>query len=206
MSLIIGIGGGSGSGKSTLAKLLKEKYGNDLSILNYDRYCLGADELPECEKHKKNYDVPSSYDASLFTQHVEMLREDKPIESPIFDFSIHSRIKQTETLYPNKIIILEGILVYQVTDVLKNIDIKIYVDASDELRLRRRTRRDIVERGRTAQSVYEQFHNTVLPMHHLYIEPTKEICDYVLNNEQDTGIDLKQFEEIVKIIDNKLNA
>ncbi|MGM9857983.1 MAG: uridine kinase [Bacilli bacterium] len=204
MAYIIGIGGGSGSGKTTLARALQEIYKNDISIINFDCYCLSADGLSMEERAKRNYDIPSSYDMDLFEKHLQLLKNGKEIDCPIFDYSTHSRTKEVTKVKPNKIIIVEGILVFQAKNALKDMNLKVYVDASTEVRFQRRMRRDIVERGRTKESVTNQFYSTVLPMHNIYIEPTKEICDFILNNEKDDGLDLKQVQEIVKIIDGNI--
>ena len=204
MVYIIGIGGGSGSGKTTLANALQKIYQNDISVVNFDSYCLSADGMPMEERAKRNYDVPSSYDMELFEKHLQLLKDGKEIECPVFDFATHSRTKDVIHIKPNKIIIVEGILIFQAQKALKDMDLKVYIDASTEARFQRRLQRDIVERGRTEESVTNQFYSTVLPMHNIYIEPTKEICDFVLNNDKDNGLDLKQVQEIVKIINSNI--
>lgn len=204
MSYIIGIGGGSGAGKSTLAIRLKEIYGDDMTVIQYDNYCCDRSYLTMEERQKINYDVPSSYDGALFSEHLRLLKQNQSIERPIFDFASHSRLKETVTIAPSKIIVLDGIMVYQVKEALDSIDYKIFVDAKEELRLDRRIKRDIVERGRTKESVITQFTSTVAPMHKIYVEPTKNICDFVLDNNNNDGLDENQVKKIVDYINNNI--
>lgn len=200
MSYIIGIGGGSGAGKTTLALRLKEIFGDEMTLIQYDNYCCDQSHLSPEERSKVNYDIPSSYDGNLLSEHLKLLKQNKSILRPCFDFATHSRTAEKVEIKPSKIIVLDGIMVFQVEEAMKNMDYKIYVDASEEMRLARRTRRDIVERGRTKESVLEQFTKTVAPMHKIYVEPTKAKCDFVFDNESDDGLDENQIAFIVEKI------
>jgi len=199
MNILIGIGGGSGSGKTTLAKRLQSEL-SDAIILPYDSYCVDRSNLTMEERSKINYDLPDSYDHKLYTEHVMQLLNNQRVLKPIFDFATHSRVKEIEVVEPHHFIIVEGIMVYQVKELENAMNLAIYVEADSDVRLARRIKRDIKERGRSVESVITQYLNTVKPSHMQYIEPTKDKADIIFLNNGNNGLDDKQVQNILKMI------
>ena len=179
-SILIAIGGGSGSGKTTLSDYLETIFKDDLVRVSYDTYCNDRSHLSPEERAKSNYDVPDSYDAPLFSKHLKELLEGKSIQKPIYDFKTHSRIKETQLVEPKKIIIVEGIMIYQVPGIRDLLDLSIYVDTDADIRFIRRLKRDIEERGRSIDSVCQQYLNTVRVMHEQFIEPSKKYAHVII--------------------------
>ena len=202
MSIIIGIGGGSGAGKTTLANRLQELLKDKLSVIQFDHYCCDQSHLPMEERVKVNYDIPSSYDSSLLLKHIIDLQNNIAIARPCYSMSTHTRTSETLTIMPNEVIIVEGIMVFSNPDVFKQYDYRIFVDAAENVRFERRKRRDIVERGRTEESVTKQFYSTVKPMHDIYIEPSKQNCDLIFDNNQANGLDEEQVQNLLQQILN----
>ncbi len=204
-SILIAIGGGSGSGKTTLSDYLETIFKDDLVRVSYDTYCNDRSYLSPEERTKSNYDVPESYDAPLFSKHLKELLEGKSIQKPIYDFKTHSRIKETQLVEPKKIIIVEGIMIYQVPGIRDLLDLSIYVDTDADVRVLRRLSRDVKERGRTIESVIDQYLTTVKPCHYKYIEPTKDDCDIVFINNDNNGLDEIQIEKVMRRINELIN-
>lgn len=204
-SILIAIGGGSGSGKTTLSDYLETIFKKDLVRVSYDTYCNDRSHLSPEERTKSNYDVPESYDAPLFSKHLKELLEGKSIQKPIYDFKTHSRIKETQLVEPKKIIIVEGIMIYQVPGIRDLLDLSIYVDTDADVRVLRRLSRDVKERGRTIESVIDQYLTTVKPCHYKYIEPTKDDCDIVFINNDNNGLDEIQIEKVMRRINELIN-
>ena len=204
-SILIAIGGGSGSGKTTLSDYLETIFKDDLVRVSYDTYCNDRSHLSPEERAKSNYDVPESYDAPLFSKHLKELLEGKSIQKPIYDFKTHSRIKETQLVEPKKIIIVEGIMIYQVSGIRDLLDLSIYVDTDADVRVLRRLSRDVKERGRTIESVIDQYLTTVKPCHYKYIEPTKDDCDIVFINNDNNGLDEIQIEKVMRRINELIN-
>jgi len=179
--LIIGITGGTGSGKSTVSKeifkLIPEK---KIVVIEQDSYYKDQSHLTFEERTKTNYDHPLAFDNELLVQHLKDLLANKPIEKPIYDFEKHTRKKETVTVEPKDIIILEGILILFEEEIRNLLDIKIFVDTDSDVRVIRRILRDIRERGRTLESVINQYMDTVRPAHLQFIEPTKRYADIVI--------------------------
>lgn len=179
--IIIGIAGGSGSGKSTVTQeiyqLLKAY---DIRIIQQDSYYKDQSTIPFEERIKTNYDHPFSFDNDLLIEHLNALKENKAIEKPIYDFSIHNRIKETERVEPAAVIIIEGILIFADERIRELCDIKIFVDTDSDVRIIRRILRDMKERGRTLDSVILQYLNTVRPAHMQFCEPTKRYADIII--------------------------
>lgn len=178
---IIGVAGGSGSGKSTFADGIKKALGEDAFILKCDNYYFPHDDIPLCEREKLNYDSPEAIDFSLLMEHLNLLRAGQDVYCPIYDFSQHTRSRETELIKPSPVLIIDGILLYTNKQLRDMLDLKIYVDSDADERILRRTKRDILERGRTIDSVIEQYVTTVKPMHYLHVEPTKSYADIVIN-------------------------
>lgn len=178
--LIIGIAGGTGSGKTTLTSRLKERFGNDVSVISHDNYYRSQDDIPFEERVKTNYDHPDSFETDLLISHLEQLRKGYSIECPIYSFSEHTRTKQTRKINPTKVIIVEGILIFQNPELLNMMNIRIYVDTDPDVRILRRILRDVKERGRSLDSVVTQYLSTVKPMHEQFVEPSKRNADIIV--------------------------
>ena len=178
--LVIGIAGGTASGKTTLMKNLINEFGGEVTVLSHDNYYKRHDDMLYEERCKLNYDEPSAFDTSLMVYHLEQLRRGYPIECPVYDFTVHNRSDETVRLIPRKVIIVEGILIFE-NEALRNLmDIKIFVDADADVRLCRRIKRDVNKRGRSLESVLAQYQETVKPMHERYVEPSKKYADLVV--------------------------
>ena len=178
--LVIGIAGGTGSGKTTLMKNLINEFGGKVAVLSHDNYYKKHDDIPYEERCKLNYDEPGAFDTSLMVYHLEQLRRGLPIECPVYDFTIHNRSKETVRIAPQKVIIVEGILIFENEALRKLMDIRIFVDTDADIRLCRRIKRDVNKRGRSLESVLTQYQDTVKPMHERYVEPTKKYADVVI--------------------------
>lgn len=179
--LIIGITGGSGSGKSTIAKELCNKFGEEsLSILEMDCYYKDQSNISFEERKLTNYDHPDAFDMDLLIQHIIELMNGKSVEKPLYDFEVHNRKSETILVQPKKIILVEGILVLLESRLRELLDIKIYVDTDADVRFIRRLVRDINERGRTIESVIEQYLGVVRPMHMQFTESTKKYADIII--------------------------
>lgn len=179
--VLIGITGGTGSGKSTVAKEIYKKFDEDcIAMIEQDSYYKDQSNTPIEDRSKKNYDHPDAFDNDLLIEHLNDLLNLKAIEKPIYDFEIHNRKEETIKVEPRDIIIVEGILVLQDEKLRDLLDIKIYVDTDADVRIIRRLVRDINERGRTVDSVINQYLNVVRPMHMQFIEPTKRYADIII--------------------------
>lgn len=179
--VLIGISGGTGSGKSTVAQEIYRKFGEScIAMIEQDSYYKDQSSLLMDERVKTNYDHPDAFDTPLLIEHLKKLSKGENIEKPIYDFSIHTRKKETIKVEPRDIIIVEGILVFQDLELRNMLDIKIYVDTDADVRIIRRLVRDINERGRTVQSVIDQYLNVVRPMHMQFTEPTKRYADIIV--------------------------
>lgn len=179
-TLVIGIAGGTGSGKTTLVKKLSEHFGGKVTMLSHDNYYKCRDDLAFEERCKLNYDEPDAMDTSLMVYHLEQLRRGQAIDCPVYDFTQHNRSKQTIRIEPKQVIIVEGILIFENEQLRNLMDMKIFVDADADVRLCRRIKRDVTNRGRSLESVLEQYEATVKPMHEKYVEPSKKYADVVV--------------------------
>lgn len=180
-TVIIGIAGGSGSGKTTLTNRLWKQFGPDeVSVINHDSYYKRHDELPYEERCKLNYDHPDSFDTALLVEHLQELRAGRPVEVPVYDYTIHNRSEKTVTVYPAPVVIVEGILIFSSQDLCDLMDMKVYVDTDADVRILRRIMRDVKQRGRTLDSVVEQYLTTVKPMHEQFVEPSKRKADLIV--------------------------
>ena len=179
----VGIGGagGSGSGKTTVVRRIVESLGDDhVTVLDHDRYYRDRNDLRLEERAALNYDHPDSLETDLMVRHVHELRAGHAVEAPVYDFTRHARRPATETAWPRKVIIVEGILIYADQALRGLLDIKVFVDADDDIRFIRRLRRDVAERARTMESVIDQYLATVKPMHLEFVEPTKRYADIIV--------------------------
>ena len=178
--LVIGIAGGTGSGKTTLMKNLIDKYSEHITVLSHDNYYKRHDELPYEERCLLNYDEPAALETDLMARHLDQLRRGEAIDCPVYDFTVHNRSDKTVRIVPKKVIIVEGILIFENQPLRDLMDIKIFVDTDADVRLCRRIKRDVNKRGRTLESVLTQYQTTVKPMHEKYVEPSKRFADLVV--------------------------
>ncbi|MHA6482234.1 uridine kinase [Paenibacillus sp. strain BS8-2] len=180
--LIIGIAGGTGSGKSTVARSVIDRIGPDkVTFISQDNYYKNFPELSMSEREGLNYDHPLAFDNDLMIRDLKLLREGRTAYAPVYDFSLHARSEtQQAELLPNRIVVLEGLLVLADEKVRELLDIKVFVDTDPDVRILRRVLRDIEERGRTIQSIHDQYLGTVKPMHEAFIEPSKKYADLII--------------------------
>jgi uridine kinase len=179
--LVIGIAGGSGSGKTTVANVVMQRVGaENIAYLPHDAYYKELGHLPPNQRAQINFDHPDSLENELMIQHIQALREYQPVALPVYDFSTDSRTDKTIEVKPQRIIIVEGILIFAVPDLRRMFDLKIFVDTDPDIRLIRRLQRDISERGRSTESVINQYLSTVRPMHLEFVEPSKRYADVII--------------------------
>lgn len=189
---VIGVAGGSASGKTTIINKVKDYFGNDIAVMSHDSYYKAHDEMPFEERTKLNYDHPDSFETERMADDVRKLIKGYPIEMPVYDYCAHNRAKETIKIEPKPVIILEGILILENRELRDLMDIKIFVDTDADERLIRRIRRDMVERGRSIDSIVTQYCDTVKPMHEEFIEPSKKYADIIIprGGENAPGIDM----------------
>ena len=191
--IIIGVTGGSGSGKTSVSRAIFDQlHGHSLMMLQEDSYYKSQDDIPFEERTKVNYDHPNAFDTDLLIEQLEDLLSWKTIEIPLYDYAAHTRSKEVLVQEPREVIIVEGILTLNDARLRDLMDIKIFVDTDDDIRIIRRIQRDIEERGRTLQSVIDQYLETVKPMYHQFIEPSKRYADIIVpeGGENQVAIDL----------------
>lgn len=178
---IIGVAGGTGSGKSTLVRRLQEAFKNDdVVTLCHDYYYKAHPELLFEERVKLNYDHPQAFDTDMLVEHIRGLKNNVPIEHPVYSFVEHDRGTESVNVKPSKVIIIDGILIFENKELRDMMDIKVYVDTDADLRLARRIMRDVCERGRSMESVISQYTSTVKPMHDEFVEPSKRYADVII--------------------------
>ena len=178
--LVIGIAGGTGSGKTTLMKNLLERFSGNVTVLSHDNYYRRLDHLNFEDRCRVNYDEPAALETDLMVRHLDALRHGQAIDCPVYDFANHNRSDEVLRIEPRKVIIVEGILIFTDPDLRRLMDIKIFVDTDADIRLCRRIKRDVNKRGRTLESVIEQYQTTVKPMHEKHVEPSKKHADIVV--------------------------
>ncbi len=179
--LVIGIAGGSGSGKTTVAQAILNRVGPDrIAFIQHDSYYKDLSGLPPTQRAEVNFDHPNSLETELLIEHINTLKDGRPVEVPIYDFSNHRRTSQTFTVAPHQVILVEGILIFAEASLRRLFDVKIFVDTDPDIRFIRRLQRDIAERGRTTDSVIKQYQATVRPMHLEFVEPSKRYADVII--------------------------
>ena len=198
--VIIGISGGSGAGKTTLCRKICDYFDFDISLLWQDSYYRDLEHLPLEERDRQNFDHPDAIDNDLFCEHLMLLKQRKPINVPEYDFTTHTRSDSVKQLYPPQIVILEGMMLFADSRIRNLCDYKIYLELDPDIRLIRRLRRDVKERGRTVDSVITQYLGTVRPMHLEFVKPAKAHADIVINGME---TDLA-FETVINFIDLRL--
>lgn len=178
---VIGVAGGTGSGKSTLVKRLQEAFrSEDVATLCHDYYYKAHPELTYEERTKLNYDHPQSFDTDMLVEHIRALKSNVAVERPVYSFVEHNRTEETVAVKPSKVIIIDGILIFENKELRDLMDIKVFVDTDADLRLARRILRDVRERGRSMESVISQYTTTVKPMHEEFVEPSKKYADVII--------------------------
>lgn len=180
--ILIGVAGGTGSGKSTFTNRLKEEFDNSISVVYYDNYYRSHDDIPLKDRDNINYDHPDAFETDLLIKHLSELKNGMSVECPVYDYSVHNRSSKTIRIEPSDVIIVEGIMVLQNSELRSLLDIKIYVEADADERILRRVIRDVKERGRDVEGIAKQYLTTVKPMHYIYVEPTKALADIVINS------------------------
>ena len=196
--LIIGIAGGSGSGKTTLMKNLVEKFEGAVTVLSHDSYYKRHDDLTYDERCLLNYDEPNAFDTDLMVQQLDKLRQGQAIDCPVYDFTIHNRSDETVRIVPKKVIIVEGILIFESKALRDLMDIRIFVDTDADIRLCRRIKRDVNKRGRSLDSVLSQYQQTVKPMHEKYVEPSKKFANIVVPEGGKNVVALDMIEGVIR--------
>lgn len=201
-TIVIGIAGGSGSGKTTLADTLVSYFGeNEVSILRHDNYYKRNDDLSYEERAKLNYDHPDAFDTELLCEHIRQLKAGRPIDMPVYDYSVHNRSEKTIKIQPNPVIILEGILILAEPRLVELMDFKIFVDTDADERILRRIIRDVNDRGRSLDSVIRQYRETVKPMHDQFVEPSKRKANIII---PEGGRNEAAMQVIVELIRSRL--
>lgn len=177
--ITIGIAGGTGSGKTTITRRILDEFGGDVSVLYHDNYYKRHDDIPFAERKKLNYDHPNAFDTPLLVQHLDALRAGQPVACPTYDYTVHNRAAETITVAPAKVVV-EGILIFAEPALRERLDIKIFVDTDADVRILRRIVRDVRDRGRSLESVVNQYLSTVKPMHEQFVEPSKRKADIII--------------------------
>jgi len=179
--IVIGIAGGTGSGKSTLIQKINEEFADKITMLSHDFYYKAHNEMTYEERCQLNYDHPDAIETELMIEHVKALKEWKAIERPVYDFTVHNRkADETVRVMPSKVVVVEGILIFENKELRDLFDIKVYVDTDADVRILRRILRDVQDRGRTLESVVGQYLTTVKPMHEQFVEPSKKYADIII--------------------------
>lgn len=202
-AIIIGIAGGSGSGKTTLTRHLKEHFGPHVTVIGHDSYYKRQEGKTYEERALQNYDHPSAFDTDLLIEHLRELREGRSIQCPVYSYVDHNRTDQTVEIVPTKVLIVEGILIFQDPELRELLDIKIFVETDADERILRRALRDVEERGRTLRSVVDQYLTTVKPMHEQYVEPSRKHADIIV---LEGGHNLVALEMIMQRIQNHIDS
>lgn len=178
--LTIGIAGGTGSGKTTITRRIMERFGSDVSVIYHDNYYKAHDDMTYEERCQLNYDHPDAFDTDLMIEHLQQLKKGLSIQCPVYDYTIHNRSSKTITVKPAKVIIVEGILILADRRLCDEMDIRVYVDTDADVRILRRILRDVEQRGRSLQSVIDQYLTTVKPMHEAFVEPSKKNAHVII--------------------------
>ena len=182
---LIGISGGSGAGKTTIVKSLVNYYENKTAVVELDSYYKDFSNLTFDDREKINFDHPESFDHKMLKAHINLLLKNEKIKSPIYDYKKHKRKENSKTIYPNKLIFLEGTLIFYFEEIVKFMSLKIFINAKEKVRFTRRLNRDIIYRARTKKSIHEQYHKNVKPMYDKYVRPLKAKADLIISGESE---------------------
>ncbi|MEF9921729.1 MAG: uridine kinase [Anaerovoracaceae bacterium] len=178
--IVIGIAGGTGSGKSTLIKKIESQFNDQVTIISHDFYYKRLVNMTYDERAQVNYDHPNAFDTDLMIEHIKRLKNWETVERPVYDFTIHNRTEEIAILNPSKVIIVEGILIFENKELLDLLDMKVFIDTDADVRIIRRILRDVKERERTLESIVSQYLTTVKPMHEQFVEPSKKYADIII--------------------------
>ena len=198
-TILIGIAGGTGSGKTTLADKVVDSFGRDeVSILRHDNYYKRHDEMNYEDRSKLNYDHPDEFDTELLCEHIKELKKGKAIQMPVYDYTIHNRSDKTILVEPAPVIVLEGILIFAEPSLCELMDIRVFVDTDADVRILRRIVRDVKDRGRSLDSVINQYLTTVKPMHEQFVEPSKRRADIIIPEGGENAVALEMLIQRVR--------
>jgi uridine kinase len=187
--MIIGICGGTGSGKTTIARAIVDAVGeSNVVLVEQDSYYRNLADMPLDERHQANFDHPDSLDSDMLVNHILRLKQGHSVEMPLYDFKTHTRSDRIEVIEPKPVVIVEGILIFAEPRVLDLLDVRVFVDTPDDVRLMRRLRRDITERGRTFERTLDQYERTIRPMHFEFVEPSKRHADIIIPEGGQMGV------------------
>jgi len=190
--MFIGLCGGTGSGKTTIARAIVDAVGAERVVLvEQDSYYRNLADMPLDERHQANFDHPDSIDSEMLVNHLMRLKQGLTVEMPLYDFVSHTRSDQIEIIEPRPVVIVEGILIFAEPRVLDLLDVRVFVDTPDDIRLMRRLRRDINERGRTFERTLEQYERTIRPMHFEFVEPSKRHADVIIPEGGQMGVSVE---------------
>ena len=202
-TIIIGVAGGTGSGKTTLTKRLVERFGGEVSVVYHDNYYKRHDNMTYEERAKLNYDHPDAFDTERMITDLQELHAGRAVQCPVYDYTVHNRSDETLEIRPAKVVVVEGILIFQSRALCDLMDIKIFVDADADVRIIRRIIRDVKKRGRSLDSVVSQYLTTVKPMHEQFVEPSKRNADIVV---PEGGKNIVALDLLVRRIESHINA
>ena len=202
-TMLIGIAGGSGSGKTTLTQHLKDHFKNSVAVISHDSYYKRQTGKTYEERARQNYDHPDAFDTHLLVEHLRQLKAGQSIHCPVYSYVDHNRTDETVEIHPAKVLIVEGILIFQDQALRDLFDIKIFVETDADTRILRRALRDVEERGRTLRSVVTQYLTTVKPMHEQYVEPSRKYADIIV---LEGGHNLVALEMIMQRIQNHIDS
>jgi uridine kinase len=201
--IVIGIAGGTGSGKSTMIRKIKQKFSDEITILSHDFYYKRHDDITFEDRKKLNYDHPDAFDTDLMIEHIKQLKKWKSIRRPVYDFTIHNRIDKTVLVRPSKVVVVEGILIFENRELTDLFDIKVFIDTDADVRIIRRILRDVRERGRTLESVINQYLTTVKMMHEQFVEPSKKYADIIVPEGGYNVVALEMLNERINALINR---
>ncbi|HMT08017.1 MAG TPA: uridine kinase [Pyrinomonadaceae bacterium] len=190
--MIIGICGGTGSGKTTIARAIVEAVGaSNVVLVEQDSYYRNLSDMPLDERHQANFDHPDSLDSEMLVNHLMRLKQGRSVEMPLYDFKTHTRSDKIELIEPKPVVLVEGILIFSEPRVLAMLDVRVFVDTPDDIRLIRRLKRDFAERGRSYERTMEQYERTIRPMHFEFVEPSKRHADIIIPEGSQTGVSVE---------------
>ena len=195
--LVIGIAGGSGSGKTTLMNNIVRRFSDNITVLSHDSYYRRHDDMTYEERCQLNYDEPAALETELMVDHLDRLRKGEAIDCPVYDFTVHNRSDETTRIEPRKVIIVEGILIFENEELRRLMDIRIFVDTDADIRLCRRVKRDVNKRGRSLESVLSQYQETVKPMYEKYVEPSKKHAHILVPEGGKNAVALDLIENLI---------
>ena len=196
--LTIGIAGGTGSGKTTITKRIIREFGGDVSVMYHDNYYKAHDDMPYSERCKLNYDHPDAFDTPLMLSQLRALKRGETVKCPVYDYTDHNRSNKTVDIHPAKVIIVEGILIFAEKELRDEMDIKLFVDTDADVRILRRIVRDVRDRGRSLESVVNQYLTTVKPMHEQFVEPSKRCADVIIPEGGNNAVALSMVMERIR--------